>query len=173
MNETIETLRNRRSIRKFKPEQIEEGKLQAVVEAGMYAPSGANQQSAVIVVVQNKETLQKIDRMNAAVFGRDMHPYYGAPTVIIVLADRAKVTPVEDASLVMGNMLNAAAALGLGACWIHREREMFESPEGKALLKEWGVIGDFIGVGACALGYPDMQQPQAAPRKDRYVVYVR
>lgn len=173
MNQTIETLLNRRSIRKFKSEQITDEELEAVLKAGMYAPSGGNQQAALLIAVQNKATLEKIDSMNAAVLGKDTHPYYGAPTVILVLTDKSKATPVEDASLVLGNMMNAAAALGLGACWIHRERQMFETEEGTALLKEWGVTGDYIGVGSCILGYPDCPQPKAAPRKEGYVVYVK
>jgi nitroreductase len=173
MNETIRTLLNRRSIRKFKPEQINEEELSAVLDAGKYAPSGANQQSAIFIVVQDKETLKKIDSMNTAVAGRGTNQYYNAPTVILVLADKSKVTPVEDACLAIGNMFNAAASLGLGTCWVHRERQMFESEEGKALLKKWGVVGDYIGVGACAIGYPDCSWPEAAPRKDNYVYYVR
>ncbi len=172
MNETIKTLLERRSIRKFKPEQIREDELNAILEAGMYAPSGANQQSALFVVVQDKETLRKLSVMNAAVWGKDIDPYYGAPTVILVFADRSKVTPVEDASLALGNMFNAAASLGIGSCWIHRVRQMFETGEGKDLLRKWGVIGDYVGVGSCILGYPDCEHPKAAPRKDNFVVRV-
>ena len=173
MNEAIKTLLNRRSIRKFKPEQIKDDELNAVLEAGKYAPSGANQQSALFIVVQNKEMREKITKLNAAVLGKDIDPYYGAPTVIIVLADKTKVTPVEDGSLALGNMCNAAYSLGLGSCWVHRTKQMFESEEGKALLKKWGVEGDFIGVGACVLGYPDCEHPKSAPRKDNFVVMVK
>lgn len=172
MNETIKTLLERRSIRKFKPEQIREDELNAILEAGMYAPSGANQQSALFVVVQDKETLRKLSVMNAAVWGKDIDPYYGAPTVILVFADRSKVTPVEDASLALGNMFNAAASLGIGSCWIHRVRQMFETGEGKDLLRKWGVIGDYVGVGSCILGYPECEHPKAAPRKGNFVVRV-
>ena len=172
MNETIKTLLERRSIRKFKPEQITEDELNLILEAGMYAPSGANQQSAFFVVVQDKETLRKLSAMNAAVWGKDVDPYYGAPTVILVFADRSKVTPVEDASLALGNMFNAAASLGIGSCWVHRERQMFETADGKDLLMKWGVTGDYIGVGSCILGYPDCEHPKAAPRKDKFIVRV-
>jgi nitroreductase len=172
MNETIKTLLERRSIRTFKPEQIREDELNAILEAGMYAPSGANQQSALFVVVQDKETLRKLSVMNAAVWGKDIDPYYGAPTVILVFADRSKVTPVEDASLALGNMFNAAASLGIGSCWIHRVRQMFETGEGKDLLRKWGVIGDYVGVGSCILGYPECEHPKAAPRKGNFVVRV-
>ena len=170
MNEAIKNLLNRRSIRKFKPEQIKDDELNAVLEAGKYAPSGANQQSALFIVVQNKEMREKITKLNAAVLGKDIDPYYGAPTVIIVFADKTKVTPVEDGSLALGNMFNAAYSLGLGSCWVHRTKQMFEREEGKVLLKKWGVEGDYIGVGSCALGYPDGEHPKPAPRKENFVV---
>ncbi|MGA7642602.1 MAG: nitroreductase family protein, partial [Syntrophobacteraceae bacterium] len=112
MNETIKTLLERRSIRKFGLGQIKEEELNAILDAGMYAPSGANQQSALFVVIQDKDTLKKLSAMNAAVLGKDFDPYYGAPTVILVFADKGKITPVEDASLALGNMFNAAASLG-------------------------------------------------------------
>jgi nitroreductase len=105
--------------------------------------------------------------------GGGSDPYYGAPTLVLVLADKTKITPVEDASLALGNMFTAAYFLGLGSCWVHRTRQMFESKEGKALLKKWGVEGDYVGVGSCVLGYPDCEHPQAAPRKDDFVVMVK
>jgi len=174
MNETMKTLLNRRSIRKYKSEQIKDEELNAVLEAGKYAPSGANQQSALFIVVQNKNVIEKLSKMNAAVMGKEnIDPYYGAPTIILVLADESKATPIEDASLALGNMYSAAYSLGIGSCWIHRTKEMFESEEGKALLKEWGIEGDYIGVGSCILGYPDCDHPKAAPRKDNFVVMVK
>ena len=172
MNETIKTLMERRSIRKFKPAQIKEEELNTILNAGMYAPSGANQQSALFVVIQDKETLKKLSVMNAAVLGKDMDPYYGAPTLILVFADKSKITPIEDASLALGNMFNAAASLGIGSCWVHRTKQMFETEEGKEFLKKWGVTGDYIGVGSCILGYADGEHPKAAPRKDNFVIRV-
>ena len=172
MNETIKTLLERRSIRKFKPGQIKAEELNAILDAGRYAPSGANQQSALFVVIQDKETLKKLSAMNAAVLGKDMDPYYGAPTVILVFADKSKIAPVEDASLALGNMFNAAASLGIGSCWVHRTKQMFETDEGKDLLRKWGITGDYIGVGSCILGYPDGKHPTAAPRKDNFVIRV-
>ena len=172
MNETIKTLLERRSIREFKPVQIKDEELNAVLDAGMYAPSAANQQSAIFVVIQDKETLKKLSAMNAAVLGRDIDPYYGAPTVILVFADKSKIAPVEDGTLALGNMFNAAASLGLGSCWVHRTRQMFETGEGKYLLSKWGISGDYIGVGSCILGYPDGKTPKAAPRKDNFVIRV-
>lgn len=144
-----------------------------MLEAGKYAPSGANQQSALFVTVQNKETLSKLSKMNARVAGMAGGPYYGAPTVVLVFADKSKATPVEDASLAIGNMSNAAYVLGLGSCWIHREKEMFESEEGETFLKEWWVKGDYLGVGACLLGYPAAELPKPAPRKENRVVFVK
>jgi nitroreductase len=169
----MNTLLNRRSIRKFKPEQITDEELNAVLEAGKYAPSGQNQQSPIFIVVQNKEVIQKLTKMNAAIMGKDIDPYYGAPTIILVLADKTKVTPVEDGSIAIGNMHNAAHSLGLGACWVNRERQMFESEEGKTLLKKWGVEGAFIGVGSLILGYPDCEQPKAAARKENSVFMIK
>jgi nitroreductase len=174
MNETLNTLLNRRSIRKFKAEQVPGEALNAVLEAGRYAPSGANQQSAVFIVVQNGEAIRKQAAMNAAVMGKEgLDPYYGAPTLIHVLAEKDKVTPVEDGALALGNMMNAAWSLGLGACWVHRTKQMFESGEGRALLAEWGLTGDYIGVGTCILGYPDGEAPKATPRKENAVYYVK
>ncbi|MFZ0942987.1 MAG: nitroreductase [Syntrophobacteraceae bacterium] len=172
MNETIKTLLERRSIRKFGLGQIKEEELNAILDAGMYAPSGANQQSALFVVIQDKDTLKKLSAMNAAVLGKDFDPYYGAPTVILVFADKGKITPVEDASLALGNMFNAAASLGIGSCWVHRTKQMFETDEGKDLLRKWGITGDYIGVGSCILGYPDGKHPKPAPRKDNFVIRV-
>ena len=174
MNETIDTLMNRRSIRKFKSEQIKDEELNAILEAGKYAPSGGNQQSPIFIVVQNKDFLGKISKLNGIVMGKEnIDPFYGAPTVILVLADKSKVTPVEDASIALGNMLNAAYSLGVGSCWIHRVKQMFESEDGRTLLKDWGIEGDYIGVGSCILGYPDCEQPKASPRKDNSVVMVK
>jgi nitroreductase len=174
MNETIKTLLARRTVRAFKPEQISDDELNAVVKAGTYAPSGGNQQAAVLVVVQDAATRATLTRMNQDVIGNaGKDPYYGAPTIIVALADATKVTPVEDATLALGNVLSAAFSLGLGSCWVHRERQMFASDEGKALLKTWGLEGDYVGVGSCVLGYPDCDWPEAAPRKDGYVVTIK
>ena len=173
MNETMHTLLNRRSIRKFKPEQITDEELDTVLEAGKYAPSGVNQQSALFVAVQDKDVVEKLNIMNAKVLGKDnIKPYYGAPTIILVFADKDKATPINDASLALGNMYNAAYSIGLGSCWINRTKEMFESEEGKELLNKWGVKGNYVGVGSCILGYPDCEEPKAAKRKDDFVIKI-
>lgn len=173
MNETLQTLLGRRSIRDYKKEQIKDEELSAVLEAGKYAPSGGNRQSPIFIVVQDKDTLNKISAMNAAIMDKDTDPYYGAPTIILVLADKNMTTPIEDASLALGNIFNAAESLGLGCVWVHRVKQMFESEEGKELLKKWGIDGDYIGVGSCAIGYPNNPKPEAAPRKENYIVYVK
>ena len=174
-NETLETLKTRRSCRAYKPDQITEAELAAVLEAGTYAPTAMGLQSPKIVVIQDAAARAELSRMNAAVMGREgSDPMYGAPTYLLVLADANRPTAQQDGSLVMGNLMNAAASLGLGSCWINRAREMFASEEGKALLKKWGIEGDYVGVGHCILGYPaDGAVPQAKPRKDDYIVYAR
>lgn len=173
MNEVMKTIVNRRSTKKFRPEQIKEEELQQILQAGTYAASGQGKQAGKIVVVQDPETREKLRAMNAGVMGMtDMDPFYGAPTVCVVLADSQVGTWVEDGSLVIGNMLLAAASLGVGACWIHRAREEFDSPEGKALLKQWGVPETYRGVGHCILGYAAAAPAPGKERKSDFVVRV-
>lgn len=172
MRETLKDLKTRRSIRAYKPEQITEEELNQVLEAGLYAPTGMGRQSPVMVVVQDPDMVKKLSAMNAAVMGVSSDPFYGAPTVIVVLADSTIPTYREDGSLVMGNLLNAAHAAGLGSCWIHRAREVFSSEEGKALLKEWGLDDRYEGIGHCILGYSDGEYPEAKPRKEGYIIRV-
>lgn len=171
MNTTIQDLMTRRSIRKYKPEQITREELETVLNAGMCAPTAMNRQSPIIVAVQNKDDIAYLSKLNAAVKGMAGDPFYSAPTVLVVLADAENANAVPDGSLVLGNLMNAAHAIGLGSCWINRAREVFATDEGKALLKKWGIEGDYIGVGNCILGYPD-EQPQMKPRKENYVHYV-
>ncbi len=171
MNEAMKTLYERRSIRRYQSKQITREELDAVVRAGVCAPSGKNRQSAIIVAVQDKATRDELSRLNAAVLGTQSDPFYGAPTVLVVLADANSPYAVEDGSLVLGNLMNAAKALGLGSCWINRAKEVFASDAGKALLKKWGVEGDWIGIGHCILGYPD-EEPAMKTRKENYVTYV-
>ena len=171
MNEALKVLYERRSIRKYKPEQITREELDDVIRAGVCAPSGKNGQSAIIVAVQDKETRDLLSSMNAAVLGIKSDPFYGAPTVLVVLADARSSFAVQDGSLVLGNLMNAAKAIGLGSCWINRAKEVFETEEGKALLKEWGIDGEWIGVGNCILGYP-AEDPAMKPRKENFVTYI-
>lgn len=171
--EALKVLKERRSVRRFKPQQITDAELDAVLEAGTYAPSGKGKQPCIIIAVQNKDDIARLSKMNAAVWGRDMDPYYGAPTILLVLSDTESSTPVEDGSAVITYLTVAAAAVGLGSCWVNRERQMFESEEGKALLKKWGVTGEYVGVAACSLGYIEGENPKAVKRKDGYVVRVK
>lgn len=171
MNSTVSDLITRRSVRRYKAEQITREELDTVLEAGVYAPTAMNRQSPIIVAVQNAEEIKTLSKLNAAVMGASHDPFYGAPTVLVVLADASNANAVPDGSLVMGNLMNAAHAIGLGSCWVNRAREVFDGDEGKALLKKWGIEGDYIGIGNCILGYAD-ETPEAKPRKADYVHYV-
>ncbi|MDL2271595.1 nitroreductase [Desulfovibrio sp. OttesenSCG-928-I05] len=170
--EALKALKERRSIRTFKPEQVREEDLAPVLEAATYAPNGKGQQPCIIIAVQNPDDVNTLRKMNAAVMGTNTDPYYGAPTILLVLCDTSSATPAESGSAVMTYLVTAAHAAGLGTCWIHREKQMFDSPEGKALLKKWGVSGEYVGVAGCALGYIDGEAPKAAPRKENYVIRV-
>lgn len=167
--EALEALYTRRSIKAFTDEMPSQADIDKITKAGMAAPTGMGAQSPLIVVVKNKALRDELSRMNADVMGTHADPFYNAPVIIVVLADKTRGTYMYDGSLVMGNMLNAAHAVGLGACWIHRAKEVFASERGKALLKEWGIEGDFEGIGHIALGYANMQPKPAKPRKDGYV----
>ena len=171
MSEVINNMKTRRSIRKYKPDMIPEDVLNRIIEAGTYAATG--KQSPIIIAVTNKEIRDKFSKMNAEIMGVDSDPFYGAPVVLIVLADKARPTYVYDGSLVMGNLMLAAHAEGIGSCWIHRAKEEFESAEGKAFLKSLGIEGDYEGIGHCVLGYTDGEEPKAMPRKENYVYCVK
>ena len=173
MSEVINNMKTRRSIRKYKPDMIPEDVLNRIVEAGTYAATGMGKQSPIIIAVTNKEIRDKFSKMNAEIMGVDSDPFYGAPVVLIVLADKARPTYVYDGSLVMGNLMLAAHAEGIGSCWIHRAKEEFESAEGKAFLKSLGIEGDYEGIGHCVLGYTDGEEPKAMPRKENYVYCVK
>ena len=171
MNESIQTLLNRRSVRKYKPEQVSDELLDVVLNAGQYAPSGINTQNSILVAVRDKETRDQLSRMNAAVMGSSNDPFYGAPCVVVVLVDPERYTWIEDGSLVMGNLMQAAYDAGLGSCWIHRAQQMFDSAEGKALLRKWGLPENLKGVGNCILGYAD-EVPAPKPRREGRIVKV-
>lgn len=173
-NEVLSAIAARRSCRAYQPEQIKPEELDAVLQAGTWAPTGMNRQSPVIVAVQDKETRDRLSAINAAIMGSNGDPFYGAPTVLVVLADRSAHTYVEDGSLVLGDLLLAASSIGLGSCWIHRAKETFETEEGKELLRKWGLDPDkYVGVGNCILGYPAPGGIKAATsRKADYVVKV-
>ena len=171
MNETLRVLKERRSVRRYKAEQITEAELNAVLEAGTWAPSAKGLQTSVLVVVQDPETIAYMSRLNAEIQGNPVtDPFYVAPTVVVVLGDGEKLNWLQDGSLVMGNLMNAAAALGLGSCWINRAMEYFDTAEGKDLLKQWGLPETYRGVGNCVLGYVDGDLPAPKPRKDCWII---
>ena len=170
--ETIKNLLERRSVRGYKEDLVPEEVLNEILEAGEYAPSGMGQQGTLMVVTQNPELVAKLSKMNADVMGTESDPFYGAPTVVVVFADSNMPTCVENGSLVMGNLMNAAHALGVDSCWIHRAREVFASEEGKALKAEWGVPESYVGIGHCVLGYRSGEYPKAKARKDGFVIRV-
>jgi len=157
-----EKLLTRRSVRKYAAQQVTDAELDKVLEAGLYAPTAKNNQKPIMVAVRDKETRDLLSKANAAIMGVETDPFYGAPCVIVVLADPAFPTWIDDGSLVMGNLLNAAHAIGLGSCWINRAREFFDMEEGKALLKKWGIPETYRGVGNCILGYAEeIPEPKA------------
>ncbi|MBQ8308447.1 MAG: nitroreductase [Clostridia bacterium] len=172
MNEVLQAMKSRKSVKKYKDTPVPKELIDQIVEAGLYAPSGLNKQSPIVLVVTDKAVRDELSKLNA---GKDpffrSDPFYGAPCVLVVLADKSVPTYVYDGSLVMENMLLAAHSLGLGACWIHRAKETFEMPEGKAILKKLGVEGDYEGIGNCIVGYSDMQ-PTEKPRKENRVYYI-
>ena len=172
MNEIIKALETRRSCRSYKSDMIPKEIIEQIAEAGTYAATGMGKQSPIIIAVTNKELRDKLSKMNAAVMGADMDPFYGAPVVLIVLADKNIPTYLYDGSLVMGNLMQAASALGIGSCWIHRAQQEFESEEGKKILAELGIEGDYEGIGHCVLGYPASDANEPAPRKENYVYWM-
>ena len=174
MNETIKNMIERRSIRKYTSEPVPQEIIDEIVEAGTYAATGRNAQSPIIIEVTNKELRDRLSALNAKIMGKEegFDPFYGANTVLIVLADKSKPTYLYDGSLVMGNLMLAAHSLGIGSCWIHRAKEEFELPEYKELLKELGIKGEWTGIGHCAVGYIDGEIPEVAARKDGRVYWV-
>lgn len=174
MNEIEKALCERRSCRAYKPDMVPDEVLERIVATGTYAPTGMNRQSPIILAVTNKALRDRLSQLNAAVMGAQNDPFYGAPVVLIVLANKNVRTYLYDGSLVMGNLLNAAHSEGLGSCWIHRAKEVFETEEGKQILASLGIEGEYEGIGNCILGYPAAETPpKAAERKENYVYYLR
>ena len=168
----LDNLKNRRSVRKYKDTMVPKEVIEQIIEAGLYAASGMNRQPVIMVAVTNKEMRDHMAKLNAQVMGMDKDPFYGAPAVIVVLADKSKFTSIYDGSLVMGNLMQAAYDLGIGSCWIHRAKEVFATEEGKAILKQLGIEGDYEGIGNCILGYVDGEYPTAAPRNDNRIFWI-
>ncbi len=174
MKNPLEIMTNRRTTRDFLPDMPEREKIEKIIEAGTYAPTGRNKQSPIIISVTNRKMRDKLSEMNSKIMGKgsDFDPFYGAPVVLIVLADKNVNTYIYDGSLVMGNLLNAAEAVGLGACWIHRAKEEFETEECKEILKSLGITGDYEGIGHCVIGYKRNENSEKTPRKKNYVYYI-
>ena len=186
MNETLKTILTRRSIRKYKQEQIKDEELQVILEAGKFAPSAMNQQSWHFTVVQNKEMLQKINEACKAVFSKsgiknfeerakaeNFEVFYNAPTFIIVSGDEKAIAPQNDGSLALGSMLLAAESLGIGSCWIHAMSFLFSTEDGKSLKKELGIPEGYAPVGSGAFGYKDGKSPSPAPRKENIINIIK
>lgn len=169
MNEALKVLTERRSCCSYKPDPIPAEILDQILEAGTFAATGMGKQSPIMIAVTDRKTRDQLSKMNADVMGASNDPFYGAPVVIVVLADRAVPTYLYDGSLVMGNLMNAAHSLGIASCWIHRAKEEFDSAEGKAILKDLGIEGDYEGIGHCILGYAAQETRTAAPRKENYL----
>ena len=171
--DAMQNLLTRRSVRKYKPDMVPQEKLDKILEAGTYAATGMGRQSPIILAVTDKAMRDKLSKMNAAIMGSDNDPFYGAPVVLVVLADKNVPTYLYDGSLVMGNLMNAAHAEGIASCWIHRAKEEFNSEEGKKILHDLGITGNYEGIGHCILGYADGDEPAAKPRKENYVYSVK
>ncbi len=174
MNEVIEAMRERRSVRAYTEEVPSDELIERVVDAGLWAASGRGRQSPIVLAVTDRALRDRLSAMNARIMGapEGTDPFYGAPVVLVVLADRSVPTHVYDGSLVMGNLMLAAHELGLGSCWIHRAREEFDTPEGRQILAELGVEGDYEGIGHCVLGYA-AEVPEPKPRREGRLVWAR
>ena len=172
MNEVIKAIKERRSVKSYKQDSIPTELLDAILEAGTYAPTGRNAQAPIIIAVTDKNVRDRLSKLNAEVMGFDGDPFYGAPAVLVVLADKSRSTYLYDGSLVMENLMLAAHSLGLGSCWIHRAKEVFELKEGKEILASLGIEGEYEGIGNCVVGYVDGDYPAVIPRKDGRVFWV-
>lgn len=174
MNEVIQNILSRRSVKKYKSDMIPKEAIDEIIKAGTYAPNGRGMQSPIIVAVTNKAIRDELSRINGKIMGAPdgFDPFYNAPVVLIVLADSSCPTYIYDGSLVMENLMLSANSLGIGSCWIHRAKETFETKEGKAILNKLGIPETYQGIGNCILGYSDEPVKTASPRKDNYVYYL-
>ena len=172
MSDLLTKMETRRSIRAFKADMLPREIIDQIITAGTYAASGMNKQTPIIVAVTNKEVRDTLSRVNAQIMGTDKDPFYGAPVVLVVLADKNWPNRVYDGSLVMGNLMLAAHELGIGSCWIHRARETFELPEGQEILRSLGLEGEYEGIGNCVLGYVEGDYPAAPPRREGRVYHI-
>ncbi len=164
MSDLNTAIKNRRSVRKYTEEKVSQDKVDQIIEAGLWAASGMGRQAPVILQIDDRETRDLVSKLNAAVMNSTSDPFYGAPQVLVVLADRNVRTYLYDGALTMGNMMLKAYDLGVSSCWIHRAKEVFDSEEGKQILEKAGIKGDYEGIGNLIIGYADGEIP--AP-KDR------
>lgn len=169
----LETMEKRSSCRKYTGEYVPDEIVEKIVRAGTYAATGMNRQSPVILAISNKELRDKLSKLNAAVMGSSNDPFYGAPQVLVVLANKDMPTYIYDGSLVMGNMMNAAEALGVSCCWIHRAKEVFDSAEGKKILEDSGITGNYEGIGNLIIGYDAGGKREKSPRKENYAYFIK
>lgn len=172
MNDTLELMKTRRSVRKFKSEPVPKELIDKIAEAGTYAASGRNRQTPIVIVVTDKDVLEGLRKTNAEIMGVNMDPFYGAPAVLVVVASKEYATYTYDGSLVMGNLMLAAHSLGVSSCWIHRAKETFEREEWKQWLVSLGLEGEYEGIASCAIGYAEGEYPAVIPRKDGRIIYV-
>ncbi len=174
MNEVMKAILERRSVRKYTEEPVSREDLDQIVEAGLWAASGRNRQDVIILAVTDKELRDRLSRANCEIGGwtESADPFFGAPAVLVVLADKQCPNHVYDGSLVIGNMMLAAHSLGLGSCWIHRARQVFEAEEFKQLLRDLGIQGDWEGIGHCIVGHPAGDPPRVPHRKPDRVFWV-
>ena len=171
--DAMQNLLTRKSVKKYKSDPVPQELIEKIVEAGTYAPTGRNAQAPIILAVSNRQVRDELMKLNAKILGAEgSDPFYNAPIVLVVLAAKERNTRVYDGSCVMENLMLAAHALGLGSCWIHRAKETFELPEGKAILQSLGIEGEYEGVGNCIIGYPD-HEPEPKPRKENWVYYIK
>lgn len=173
MGNILDVIEARCSCKNYQDKKVPTEIVEKIVRAGTFSATGMNKQSPVILAVENKDIRDRLSKLNAAVMGREIDPFYGAPQVLVVLADKTVPTYIYDGSLVMGNMMIAAEELGIGACWVHRAKEVFASSEGKQILKDAGIVGDFEGIGNLIIGYPEGEKRPKSPRKDGYIVWVK
>ena len=172
MNEILKCIEERRSVKAYTTEMPKKEDIDAVIKAGLEAASGRNRQCAIIVAITDKVTRDRLSRVNADILGMNSDPFYNAPAVLVVLAKKEIHTAVYDGSLCLGNMMLAAHSLGLGACWVHRAKEVFEEPEWKEWLASIGVEGEYEGIGNLILGYPKGDFPAPKERNPGRVFYV-
>lgn len=187
MNETIRTILKRRSVRAYKPDQVDEGSLELILEAGRYAPSAMNQQPWHFTVIQNRLLLEKLEAACKIVFMEsdvealrniarrdDFSVFYHAPALVIVTGDSTALAPQYDCTLAMQNMMLAAASLDIGSCWMHSIMMFHATEKGKAVFRDLGIVFPerHQPYAAAVFGYSAVPLPEPAPRKQGDVTVI-